>query len=100
MKTLNIEKKMPSKGDGSTAKALKKLASESPREEFELDLGSILEELKDWKKENPGKKIAPEKNQRKRKNPGLNKKNPHLRDEGFVLKAGLEPARILLSIGF
>ena len=55
MKTLNIEKKMPSKGDGSTAKALKKLASESPREEFELDLGSILEELKDWKKENPGK---------------------------------------------
>ncbi len=55
MKTLNIAKKMPSKGDGSTAKALKKLASESPREEFELDLGSILEELKDWKKENPGK---------------------------------------------
>jgi len=55
MKTLNIEKKMPSKGDGSTAKALKKLASESPREEFELDLGSILEELKDWKKENPDK---------------------------------------------
>ena len=44
---------MPSKGDGSTAKALK--ASESPREKFELDLGSILEELKDWKKENPGK---------------------------------------------
>jgi len=25
MKTLNIEKKMPSKGDGSTAKALKNL---------------------------------------------------------------------------
>ena len=55
MKTLNIEKKMPSKGDGSTAKALKKLASESPREEFELELGSILEELKDWKKKNPDK---------------------------------------------
>ena len=34
---------------------LKKLASESPREEFELDLGSILEELKDWKKKNPDK---------------------------------------------
>ena len=34
---------------------LKKLASESPREEFELDLGSILEELKDWKKKNPGR---------------------------------------------
>ena len=34
---------------------LKKLASESPREEFELDLGSILEELKDWKKQNPDK---------------------------------------------
>ena len=46
---------MPSKGDGSTAKALKKLASESPREEFELELGSILEELKDWKKKNPDK---------------------------------------------
>ena len=34
---------------------LKKLASETPREEFELDLGSILEELKDWKKKNPDK---------------------------------------------
>ena len=34
---------------------LKKLASESPREEFELELGSILEELKDWKKKNPNK---------------------------------------------
>ena len=34
---------------------LKLLASESPREEFELDLGSILEELKDWKKQNPDK---------------------------------------------
>jgi hypothetical protein len=34
---------------------LKKLASESPREEFELELGSILEELKDWKKKNPDK---------------------------------------------
>ena len=31
------------------------VASESPREEFELDLGSILEELKDWKKKNPGR---------------------------------------------
>ena len=31
------------------------VASESPREEFELDLGSILEELKEWKKKNPGK---------------------------------------------
>ena len=34
---------------------LKKLASETPREEFELELGSILEELKDWKKKNPDK---------------------------------------------
>ena len=31
------------------------VASESPREEFELDLGSVLEELKDWKKKNPGR---------------------------------------------
>ena len=31
------------------------VASEIPREEFELDLGSILEELKDWKKKNPGR---------------------------------------------
>ena len=39
-----------------TKEDLKNLvASESPREEFELDLGSILEELKDWKKKNPGK---------------------------------------------
>ena len=31
------------------------VASESPREEFELDLSSVLEELKDWKKKNPGR---------------------------------------------
>ena len=31
------------------------VASESPREEFELELGSVLEELKDWKKKNPGR---------------------------------------------
>ena len=31
------------------------VASESPREEFELDLGSVLEDLKDWKKKNPGR---------------------------------------------
>ena len=36
-----------------TKEDLKLLASERPREEFELDLGSILEELKDWKKQNP-----------------------------------------------
>ncbi len=34
---------------------LKKLASETSEEEFLLDLGSVLEELKDWKKENPDK---------------------------------------------
>ena len=34
---------------------LKKLASETSEEEFFLDLGSVLEELKDWKKENPDK---------------------------------------------
>ena len=38
-----------------TKEDIKLLASESPREEFELDLGSILEELKDWKKQNPDK---------------------------------------------
>ena len=38
-----------------TKEDLKLLVSESPREEFELDLGSILEELKDWKKQNPDK---------------------------------------------
>ena len=38
-----------------TKEDLKLLASESPREEFELDPGSILEELKDWKKQNPDK---------------------------------------------
>ncbi len=38
-----------------TKEDLKLLASESPREEFELDLRSILEELKDWKKQNPDK---------------------------------------------
>ena len=38
-----------------TKEDLKLLASESPGEEFELDLGSILEELKDWKKQNPDK---------------------------------------------
>ena len=34
---------------------LKKLASETSEEEFFLDLGSVLEELKDWKKDNPDK---------------------------------------------
>ena len=38
-----------------TKEDLELLASESPREEFELDLGSVLEELKDWKKKNPGR---------------------------------------------
>ena len=53
--------------------------------------------------ENQLGKVAPEKKVKKgkRKNLGLsNKKNPHQNDGGFVLKAGLEPARILLSIGF
>ena len=47
-------------------------------------------------------KVAPEKKEKKgeRKNLDLSKKNPHHNDGGFVLKAGLEPARILLSIGF
>jgi hypothetical protein len=56
-KTKNlIEKKLPSKGDGSAAKELKNLiASETPKEEFNLDLATIFEELEDWRKENPGK---------------------------------------------
>ena len=53
------------------------------------------------KEEEQERKLALEKNQRKRKNLDLDKsKNPHHNDGGFVLKAGLEPARILLSIGF
>lgn len=52
----NIEtEKMPGRGDGSAAKELNKLASETPREEFDLDLSTIFEELQDWRKENPGK---------------------------------------------
>lgn len=60
-----IEKILPSKGDGSEARYLKelaptkeiKLASETPEEEFELDISTILKEFPKWSKENPGKDI-------------------------------------------
>ena len=60
-----------------------------------------LRDDEEKEEEKQERKLALEKNQRKRKNLDLDKlKNPHHNDGGFVLKAGLEPARILLSIGF
>lgn len=54
----NVEKIMPSKGDGSAAKELENLvASETAEEEFELDLQSTLKELPKWLKENPDKDV-------------------------------------------
>ena len=53
----NVESRMPSKGDGSAAKELMKLASETPEEEFELDVQSTLKELPKWLKENPDKDV-------------------------------------------
>ena len=53
----NVESRMPSKGDGSAAKELMKLASETPEEEFELDVQTTLKELPKWLKENPDKDV-------------------------------------------
>jgi hypothetical protein len=54
----NVEKIMPSKGDGSIAKELENLvASETPEEEFELDVQTTLRELPKWLKENPDKDV-------------------------------------------
>ena len=53
----NIEKAMPSKGDGSAAKELLKLASETPDEEARIEILSTLKELPKWLEENPGKSV-------------------------------------------
>jgi len=53
----NVEKAMPSKGDGSAAKELLKLASETPDEEARIEILSTLKELPKWLEENPGKSV-------------------------------------------
>ncbi len=56
--TYNIYKKggnVERKGKEITKKQLKLFASESPAEEFELDLIQTLKEYPDWKKDNPNK---------------------------------------------
>ena len=56
--TYNIYKKggnVERKGEEITKKQLKLFASESPAEEFELDLIQTLKEYPDWKKDNPNK---------------------------------------------
>ena len=45
------------KANGETKKQLLKLASETPEEEFELDVSSTLKELPKWLKENPDKDV-------------------------------------------
>ena len=45
------------KANGETKKFLKQLASETPEEEFKLDLDSTLKELPKWLKDNPGKDV-------------------------------------------
>ena len=50
----NVEKALPSKGDLSEKEKLIKLASETPAEEFELDLSTgLLKEFEEAVKENP-----------------------------------------------
>ena len=54
----NVEKKMSSGGSELPPLDMKqfiRLASETPEEEFELDLRQILSEFPSWKKENPDK---------------------------------------------
>jgi len=53
----NVEKALPSKGDGSAAKELLKLASETPDEEARIEILSTLKELPKWLEENPGKSV-------------------------------------------
>ena len=55
----NVEKKISAdpKANGETKQQLIKLASETPEEEFELDVSSTLKELPKWLKENPGKDV-------------------------------------------
>ena len=50
----NVEKSLPAKGDLSEKEKLIKLASETPTEEFELDLSTgLLKEFEEAVKENP-----------------------------------------------
>ncbi len=50
----NVEKSLPAKGDLSEKEKLIKLASETPAEEFELDLSTgLLKEFEEAVKENP-----------------------------------------------
>jgi len=50
----NVEKVLPSKGDLSEKERLIKLASETPAEEFELDLSTgLLKEFEEAVKKNP-----------------------------------------------
>tara|TARA_R110000823_G_scaffold313844_1_gene441951 strand:+ start:3864 stop:4238 length:375 start_codon:yes stop_codon:yes gene_type:complete len=50
----NVEKILPSKGDLSEKEKLIKLASETPAEEFELDLSTgLLKEFEEAVKKNP-----------------------------------------------
>ena len=55
MKTKNfIDRKLPGRGDLTEKESLIKLASETPGEEFDLELGSTLLQFEEWKKDNPG----------------------------------------------
>jgi len=50
----NVEKSLPAKGDLSEKEKLIKLASETPAEEFELDLSTgLLKEFEEAVKKNP-----------------------------------------------
>jgi len=58
-KSGNVDKVITAdpKANGETKNQLLKLASETPEEEFELDISTILKEFPKWSKENPGKDI-------------------------------------------
>lgn len=50
----NVDKALAAKGDLSEKEILLRLASETPEEEFELDLSTIYNEYKEWKRKNKG----------------------------------------------
>lgn len=52
---MRVEKKLEGKGDLKVRDSLIKLASESPEEEFDLDLIQTLSRYEEWKKNNQGK---------------------------------------------
>jgi hypothetical protein len=52
---MRVEKKLEGKGDLKVRDHLIKLASESPEEEFDLDLIQTLSQYEEWKKNNQGK---------------------------------------------